>query len=132
MLIYKLIAIIYKTYDDKGIDDPHFRAIITILFLLFIHIVCVGLIFNLPSEYIMPWSSNEKLGIQYIKATIFFVLPLCLFLFIFRKKKLDQIQVTVNQINTARRVLPFYIFLSILLLFVLLIRHGIRKGTINF
>lgn len=129
--IYKLIAIIYRTYDDRGHDIPHFKAIVTVLFLFFVNIVCVGLLFDIPSEYIMPWISQEGKTMQSIKATIYFIVPIVLFSIIFNKKILDKIPVTERQIYRGRRILPIYILASTILLVVLLVRHGVQKGAIN-
>ncbi len=130
--IYKIIAIIYRTYDDRGQDIPHFRGIVTVLFLLFLHIVCIALLFDIPSIYIMPWSSQESKAVQWLKAAIYFTIPLVLFSNIFSKEKLDKVPVTDRQIHRDRKILPIYIILSIALLMILLLRHGVRKGTIHF
>jgi hypothetical protein len=102
--VYKVFAIVYRTYEDKGNHSPYFDTILTFIFLLFLHLVHIGLLFNLPSDYIMPWSSQESKGLQWLKASMYFL---------------------------VRKTLPVYIALSIILLFILLVRHGVRKGTIN-
>jgi hypothetical protein len=129
--LYKCFAIIYKTYDDKGLDIPHFRAISTVIFCLFLHIVHIGLLLDVPSNFLMPWNSQESKALQWLKAAIFFTIPILLISIVFTKKKLDSVSVTDNQISKAKRILPVYFFLSIALLVILLIRHGLRKGTIH-
>ncbi|SHF95324.1 hypothetical protein SAMN02745131_03944 [Flavisolibacter ginsengisoli DSM 18119] len=130
--IYKLFAIIYRTYDDRGLDIPHFRAITTIVFLFFLNIVSVILIFDIPSKFIIPWSSDESKGIQWFKASLYFGLPILLISTVFNPKKLDKVPVTDSQIYRGRKILPVCLTLSIILLMALLIRLGIRKGTIHF
>lgn len=129
--LYKIVAIVYRTYDDRGQDIPHFRAIITILFLFFVNTVHLGLLFDIPSKYIMPWNSNEGRIMRWIKSGVYFLAPIVLLSIVFNKRKLDTVPVTDRQIYRGRRILPIYIILSIILLVVLLIRHGVRKGTIN-
>ena len=129
--IYTIPAIIYRTYDDRGLDIPHFRAIVTIIFLLFMYAVCVGLLFNIPSHYIIPWSSQESKNSQWLKALIYFLIPITLLSIVFNKKKLDDVVVTENQIYNGRKILPVYLVASIILLMLLLLRHGVRKGTIH-
>ena len=128
--LFKIVAIIYKSYDDRGVDTPHFRALLTIILSLFLTAVNVGLLFNLPSDYIMSWSSNESKGSQFLKAAFFFIVPIILIAVIFNQKKLDKIPVSEKQLSYGRSIVRFYLFLSIALLAVLLIRHGINKGTI--
>jgi hypothetical protein len=130
-LVYKFFAIVYRTYEDKGNHSPYFDAILTIIFLLFLHLVQIGLLFNLPSGYIMPWSSQENKGSQWLKASVYFCVPAVIIALAFNKKRIEKIPVSDDQIYKGRKALPVYIALSIILLFVLLVRHGVRKGTIN-
>jgi hypothetical protein len=130
--LYKLFAIIYRTFDDRGVDIPHFRAIVTIIFLFFLHVVFIGLLFDIPSKYIMPWSSDESKGMQWLKASLYFGLPIIFISLVFNHKRLDKVPVTDNQIYRGRKILPVYLAVSIILLMVLLIRYGVRKGTIHF
>jgi len=129
---YKLVAIIYRTFNDRGVDIPHFRAIITVVFLFFLNIVIVGLLCDIPSKHIMPWSSEDSKGMQWFKASLYFGGPILLIATIFNQKKLDKVSVTDDQIHRGKKILPVYLTISIIILAVLLIRHGVRKGTINF
>jgi hypothetical protein len=128
--LFKFVAIIYKSYDDRGVDIPHFRALVTIIFALFLTIVNVGLLFDIPSDYIMPWSSTDSKGGQYLKATAFFLFPIILIGIVFTPGKLDKIPVSERQLTYGRSIVPIYLFLSNVLLAILLVRHGINKGTI--
>lgn len=74
--LYKLIAIIYRSFHDRGVNIPHFRAIVTLVLLFFLPIVCVCLLFDIPSNYILPWSSQESKGMQWIKACLYFGVPI--------------------------------------------------------
>jgi hypothetical protein len=129
--VYKVFAIVYRTYEDKGNHSPYFDTILTFIFLLFLHLVHIGLLFNLPSDYIMPWSSQESKGLQWLKASMYFLVPILLAAFVFKKKRIEKVPVSDDQIYKGRKTLPVYIALSIILLFILLVRHGVRKGTIN-
>jgi hypothetical protein len=128
--LYKIVAIIYKSYDDRGVDIPHFRALMTIILSLFLTVTNVALFFDIPSDYIMPWSSSESNGSQYLKATFFFLLPIIFIAVLFNRNKLDKIPVTENELSYGRVIVPIYLFLSIALLAILLVRHGINRGTI--
>ena len=130
-LVYKVFAIVYKTYDDKGNHSPYFDTVLTFVFLLFLHLVQIGLLFNLPSDCIMPWSSRESKGLQWLKASIYFCVPILFAALLFKKKRIERVPVSDDQIYKARTIIPIYIALSLILLFILLVRHGVRKGTIN-
>lgn len=43
-------VIIYKSYDEKGIDIPHFQAIITVVLVVILHSLHIEFIFNLSSD----------------------------------------------------------------------------------
>jgi hypothetical protein len=79
----------------------------------------------------MPWSSQESKGLQWLKASMYFLVPILLAAFVFKKKRIEKVPVSDDQIYKGRKTLPVYIALSIILLFILLVRHGVRKGTIN-
>ena len=127
----KIAAIIYHTYDQKGLDIPHFRTITTIVMILFLHIVHIGLIFNLPSDYIMPWNSKANKSSQWLYASLYFGGFIALIALIFRKKKLDSINVTQKQIDRSRIIIPVYLVVCLILLVALLVKSGVDKGKIN-
>lgn len=128
--VYRFFAIIYRTYDDRGIDIPHFRMLATVVFMLFLHVVHVGLLFNLSTDDLFLYQSEGK-RLHWLSFTIYFVAPVLVLAIVFNKKKLDEVSVTQKQINRGRTVLPIYMTLSIVLMVILLIRHGINKGTID-
>jgi hypothetical protein len=130
--VYKVFAIVYRTYEDKGNHSPYFDTILTVVFLLYLHVVHIGLLFNLPSDYIMPWSSQESKGLQWLKASVYFSIPILTIALAFKKRRIEKVPISNDQIYKGRKALPVYFAVSIILLFVLLVRHGVRKGTINF
>jgi hypothetical protein len=130
-LIFKVFAIIYRTFDDRGLDLPYFRALVIVVFLFFIHIVSIGLLFNIPSGYIMPWNSQMSKWIQWLFAVIYFGTLMTFTFLVFNKKKVDKIPITEDEIETGRRILPIYITLSMIFLVILLVRHGVKKGLIH-
>jgi hypothetical protein len=131
-LFIKIASIIYQTYDDRGVNIPYFRTIMTIVLLLFLHAVQIGLLFDLPSDYIMPWSSKSNKPLQWLYGSVYFGVLLTLILVIFRKDKLQRVDVNERQIKKCKLILPIYFTLCIFLLFFLLIKSGIEKGKINF
>ena len=128
---YKTVAIIYLGYDERGIDIPHFRALITIVLILFLHAVHIGLLFKLPSDYIMPWSLKISRPMQWFCGILYFGTFIRIIVLVFKKSKLDKVTLSQKQIDTGRTILPIYLVLSIALLAFLLIKSGIEKGKIN-
>jgi len=120
--LVKIAAIIYRSYDDRGMDIPHFRTIVTIVFCLFLNIVHVALLFNLNSTYIMPWSSTASKSVQWFSGFIYFGILIGIVALIFKKSSLDKVEVTQKQINRCRTILPLYLAFCIVLLTVLLIK----------
>ena len=129
--LYKIVAIIYRTYDDRGIDIPHFRALITILIIIFLHVVQIGLLFKLPSDYIIPWSSTVSRPMQWIYGILYFGVIIIIFALVFKKSKLDKVILSQRQKDNGKVILPIYLGLSIGLFAFLLIKSGIEKGTID-
>jgi hypothetical protein len=130
-ILYKIPAIIYKSFDTRGVDIPHFRAIMTIVLIIFFHAVHIGLIFNISSDFVMPWSSKENKQNQWLYASIYFGSLIGFISIVFRKSKLDQINVTQSQLDRANKILPFYLAVCLILAIILLIKLGLEKGKIN-
>ena len=127
----KIVAVIYRMYDDRGISIPHFRAIITIVIILFLHAVHIGLLFNIPSKWLMPWDANSSKSTQWSFGFLYFGILIAIILSVFSKDKLDKVEVTQKQMDRARTIVPIYLTLCIVLLAILLIKSGIEKGKIN-
>lgn len=130
--VSKIVAAIYHTYDDRGISIPHFRAIITIVIILFLHAVHIGLLFNIPSKWLMPWDADSSKSTQWLFGFLYFGVVIAIILSAFSKEKLDKVEVTQKQMNRAKTILPIYLTLCILLLAILLINSGIEKGKFNW
>lgn len=129
----KFFAIIYKSYDEAGMDIPHFRAMSSIVFLLFLQLINAVLLFNLDLNKILVWDTVSKNGmVQYLVAASYFVVPILLLATIFNKKRLYGISVSYQQAMTAGKILKICFAISIVLMIILMIRHGVRKDTIHF
>jgi hypothetical protein len=124
------VATIYKTYVYKGLDIPYFRAISTIVFSLFLHVIQIGVLFEFPSKYIFPFNSSNK-TIQWFQYFFYFFALIGICTLIFPRKKLEQQVISDIAISKAKKFIPLYFLGTILLLIGLLIIHGIRKGTLH-
>ena len=127
--IRKYVAGIYRMYEARNIDIPHFRTMFTLFGFLFMHLSQLVLIFNLNPNILMPTyysgvTNNKIFGMLYL-----FLITLILSL-LFPKKKLDEIEVSPLQIERTRTVIPLYFILNLVLLFALLIAKGIKMGKI--
>ncbi len=127
---YKIPAIIYRSFEDRGTDIPHFRALITMLSIWSMHIVHIILISKKSIDYIFPWSTNLDRGEQKIYGLAYFGLILTFLSIVFRESKLRKVEVSQKQIDRARTIIPVYLTFCILIMVVLLIRRGIENGTI--
>ena len=129
--INQIVATIYKTFIHQGLDIPYFRAIMTFVFSVFLHVVQIALLFELPSRYILPFNSPNR-TIRWFQTALFFVVLFTICSLIFPKKKLDQQEISDNSILKAKKIIPWYFVGTILLMTGLGILHGVRKGTIHF
>lgn len=127
----KIVAIIYRTYDDRGAHSPYFDTVLTIVFVLFMHAIHFSLIFNVSSNYIVPWKSTDERSTQWLFATLYFCTFIILFALIFKKNVLNKIQVSEKEISRCKRILPIYLGMCLMLLLILLVKLGIEKGKIN-
>lgn len=80
----------------------------------------------------MPWSPDVPASLEWLSGFIYFGTLVTVMLLLFRKSRLDKIEVSQKQIDRCRTILPVYLALCIALLFVLLVRSGIEKGKIDF
>jgi hypothetical protein len=110
---------------------PHFRAMLTIVFLSFLHAAQLAIVFHIPPDYILPATATNK-TVRWIEGLVFFGALTGICTLIFPKKRLDEQQVSDTAISKGKKILPWYFAGTILLLIVLVIIHGVRKGTIRF
>ncbi len=129
--VNKVVAIIYRSYDDRGQDIPHFRAIMPIVLIIVCHAAHFALLFDIPSHFIFPWSSNDTKSIKWLYALFYIGFLFALLSIFFKQSKLDKIDVSQKQIDRCRTILPVYLTLCMILLTVLLIKSGIENGKIN-
>jgi hypothetical protein len=130
--IFYIAATIYRLYEKQGTGISHFRMIATVILLLMLHLTYIGLIFDLPSHWVFPWSSESTTAIQWLNGGVYFGFLFIIGHLIFSRKKIDAIAVSEKSINRAKIVLPVYFVLSILVMGVLLIKRGIDMGKINW
>ncbi|WP_133054805.1 hypothetical protein [Niastella populi] len=96
-----------------------------------LHLTHIGLIFDIPSYWVFPWSSESTKTIQWLNGGVYFGILFIMGHLVFNRKKIDAIEVSEKSINRAKIVLPVYFVLSILLMGVLLIKRAIEMGKIH-
>ena len=130
--ILYIAATIYRLYEKQDTGIAHFRMIATFILLFMLHLTHIGLLFNIPSHWVFPWSSESKRAIQWLNGGVYFGILFIIAHLIFSRKKIDPIEVSEKSISRAKIVLPVYFVLAILMLGVLLIKRGIEMGKIHF
>lgn len=125
-------ATIYKLYEKQPRGIPHFRMLGTLVLLFMLHLFHIALIFNIPSHWFFPWSSESKKLIQWLNGGVYVGFLFSIAQLMFSQKKLENIEVSEKSIKRAKIVLPIYFVLSILILAALLIKKGIEMGKIHF
>jgi hypothetical protein len=129
---YRIVATIYRMYERRGMDIPYFRTRMTIIGMLFLHVVVIGLCFRLPTEYIFPgFKTNDSGTIKLLKATIGILLAIGLFSLSFKKQKVMSIEVKETDSKKAKSIVIIYFLVLLFLMTILLIAKGIRMGLIK-
>ena len=72
--LYKIPAIIYRSFEDRGKDIPHFRALITMVFSLYMPAFYITMIFDGMVNYIMPPNAENDSSIKFLYAILYFAL----------------------------------------------------------
>jgi len=126
----QIVATIYKGYVDKRLDIPYFRAMLTVVFLLYLHFIQIVMLIDLPSKFILPFVSENK-NIEWLEDFFYFLGLVGICCLFFPKSKLDQQQISESSIKRMRKIIALYFVLTFSILTLLLIAHGIKKGTIH-
>ncbi len=111
---------------------PYFRTAMTIIGLLFLHVVQLVLLFNLPSNFIMPGTLDTDSGvIKYLKGGAYFGILILIFYLIVDKKKVLSIEVSNEEIIKGKRILIAYFIIDLVIMTILFVIRGVRMGTIK-
>jgi hypothetical protein len=130
--IYKTLAIIYRQYVYRKIPTPYFRTIMTVIGLLFLHIVHTALLFNLPTYFILPrLTDNDSSTVKYLMGAAYFGILILIFYKVISKEKVLNIEVSESEIKKGKRVLIIYFIVDIVLLILLVIFHEIQVGRLH-
>ena len=120
----------YYNLKSKGVSMPYFRTITAVAFFIGLNIMEIVMFLNIPVSGI-PFIrlKNPKLE-SGVNSMLVFTPIIIALLLILKKKKLDSFTLSDSQIKKGNNVFIVYMACSILLLLLLLIREGIRKGTL--
>ena len=113
-------------YLRRGLDVPYFRTCMTIIGMLFLHVVIIGLLFRFPG-----FDNNDSEAIKLLKATIGLTIAIALFFQLFKKKKIDTIEVSMSDSQRAKWILITYFVVLLIVITILLVLKGIRMGLIH-
>jgi hypothetical protein len=129
---YKIVATVYRMYQRRGLNTPYFRTCMTIIGLLFLHVVVIGLLFRIPSEYIFPGlNHNDSETVKFLKVFIGLTIAIALFFQLFKKKKVDTVEVSESDAKRAKSVVIIYFLGLLILMTILLVLKGVRMGLIH-
>lgn len=106
------------------------RTMMTVVGGIFLHIVQIGLILNIPSKYFFPFELENNVAQRWLNASLILTPLILLFIIFFKEKKLNEFGASAIKIRRWKKVLPFYFMISIALLVALLIREGIKRGSL--
>lgn len=119
-------------YQRRGLDIPYFRTCMTIIGMLFLHVVVIGSLFGIPSKYIFPGLQSDDSGtIKFLKVAVGLIIAIALFFLLFKKKKVDSIEVSKSDSQRAKWVVIVYFSVLLILMTILLVLKGVRMGLIH-
>jgi hypothetical protein len=128
----KIIGTIYWMYKSNGKtnDIPYVRTLTTFVGLIFLHICQIILIFNVPLKNVFPFELPNPIHQRWLNGSFVLTPLIILFLVLAKKKALDSYPADEKEIKRARKILPAYFILSLMLLLILIIKRGIQKNLI--
>ncbi len=109
---------------------PYFRTVLTVTGLIFMHLCQMVLLFNIQYRSLFPFKQENTRVEDWINTSIILTPLIIVFLIFFKKTKLESFQIAESTAKKWKGMLVVYFIISFLLLFGLLIRKGIEKGTI--
>ena len=105
----------------------------TVIFLLFLHLVQLVLLFNLPGNFIMPGINDSDSGIiKYIKGFLYFGILISIFYLVIDKNRVLNIAVSNEDIKRCKKVLIIYFIADLIFMTTLFIIRGLRMGTLHW
>ena len=125
------LASLYFYFKKKGIDIPHFRTMVSVVFILFLNLCSLALIFNIPVRYFIIWNTSGTKSQQWIGGMIYFISLIFIFSLLFSEAKLKIINVTDTSIKKVSRFFLWYFIFSFLILMLLILRKGLIEGYID-
>lgn len=132
MKMKKIIATIYWVYKSKKHEFPYLATILTVVGLTFLHLCQILLLFGIPSDVLFPIDMSNAILRRWFNASVVLTPLIILFVLFFKKKTLLSCEIDEKRILRGKRIIPVYFFVTLLLLALLLIRDGIKRGFINF
>jgi len=75
----------------------------------------------------MPWDSTSSRSNQWLWGFVYFGVLILLFFVIFKKSKIENIEISDGVVDRGRKILPFYLFFNVLILVMLLIRKKVAS-----
>lgn len=126
----RIIANIYWVFKSKKSEFPYLATSLTVVGLTFMHLCQIFLILGLPSNILFPFEMQNIVLRRWLNASLVLTPLIILFFLVFKKQALLHYQFDEHEISKGKRIIPIYFIVSVLILLGLLIREGIKKGTL--
>lgn len=130
-MLYRFAAGFYQYYLHSTKDIHYFRTVAMLSFMLFMHLVQIGIVFHIPPKLLFFWGPIENKLLQRLGALVYLLALFGLISLIFPKRKLEEVAFTEAQLKKWRRIVPWYIIVNIAILAGLLIKSGVDRGLIK-
>ena len=126
----RIIATIFWVFRSKKSEFPYLATSMTVVGLTFMHLCQLILILGIPSNILFPFEVQNTVIRRWLNASLVLTPLIVLFILFFKKQTLLKYQIDEGEISRGKRIIPIYFIVSLLILLGLLIREGIKKGTL--
>lgn len=126
----RIIARYYHALKKRNADVPYATTIMFVAGSMMFHWFQLGALFDIPDKFYGPVTLKNPTADGWVNAFVMGTPMIIISLLIFRKKDLDKYTFTDSELKRGYRNVVIYGVVSMLFMFALAIRKGIKLGTI--
>lgn len=126
----RIIARYYHALKSRDADVPYVTTIFLFAFLIILHWFQIVGLFDLPRKFYKPVVLQNPIADRWVNSLIVFTPVIIVSFLVFKKNDLERYKFTNSELKRGYRNTIIYGVVSMLFVFALIIRKGIKLGTI--
>ncbi len=128
----KIVQKVYWLYkSDKKQTSPYVSTVLTFVGIFFLTFVVILLLLDIPTEYIFPFQTENSILQRWLNGSIYPTFLIIIFVIRYPKSKLEIEQFNNQNLKKIKNWLILFFLIPFILMMLLLIRKGIKKGLIK-